>query len=494
MKYLPELSTEVLIELWETLPSKALLPFLDTAPAKRRCFKGFQKKASTLKNSTFRQRCLALMEHDEDFYKRFVELWLYVYQAHVKAVMEAPPESVLQAAVNAVNHIPQVRHVVSLALLVRGDEAGKAAHSALDSALSQLESLEPRPLVPSDPQPEQPEDSASTPSPPADCSDWKAKCKELQTELESKSATLASLQSRLERLEAEVADLRESNKQLESKLHKVRGELADAKRAVREAEQRKQKLEHFFEQVKSGVSKAFKPFNLDLASSEKEAPPAPPKAPRPAPEGPKEPPPEQHDLSKLPPEALDVVFQEARSLLDRAVSAVESNSERALAFIRQQLHTPEGQVALELAQQDLPWLVPLLEGQAEGLLIDASNVAMSAHQAKGKLSLLESAREAAWERGFFPLIIIADASLKYNIDDPEGFKHLVKKGLVEEVPAGTEADFRLAELARERGFAILTNDKRLPAEQHLPATIERVGFGLRGDKVYLKRPGRRKHK
>ena len=94
------------------------------------------------------------------------------------------------------------------------------------------------------------------------------------------------------------------------------------------------------------------------------------------------------------------------------------------------------------------------------VVIDASNVAFFNKNEEGKpqFSNLMAAVNAL-EEGGDEFVIIADASLRHEIDDKESFLKLLENENVEEVPAGNDADHFIIELANNENAKILSNDK-----------------------------------
>jgi hypothetical protein len=62
-------------------------------------------------------------------------------------------------------------------------------------------------------------------------------------------------------------------------------------------------------------------------------------------------------------------------------------------------------------------------------------------------------------RGCFPIQLIADASLPYNIDEVAELLAMGKRGEIEFSNAGQEADEVLAREARRTGAYVVTNDR-----------------------------------
>lgn len=93
------------------------------------------------------------------------------------------------------------------------------------------------------------------------------------------------------------------------------------------------------------------------------------------------------------------------------------------------------------------------------VIIDASNVAHYGKRAddKPRLKNISSSIEALKELGY-EVIIIADASLRHEIDEKESFNQLLDDGKVQQVPSGTTADHYILKLAEEEDAKILSND------------------------------------
>ncbi|GAB6056264.1 Zc3h12a-like ribonuclease [Methanobacterium movens] len=93
------------------------------------------------------------------------------------------------------------------------------------------------------------------------------------------------------------------------------------------------------------------------------------------------------------------------------------------------------------------------------VIIDASNVAHYGKRAddKPRLKNISSSIEALKKLGY-EVIIIADASLRHEIDEKESFNQLLDDGKVQQVPSGTTADHYILKLAEEEDAKILSND------------------------------------
>jgi Zc3h12a-like Ribonuclease NYN domain len=110
----------------------------------------------------------------------------------------------------------------------------------------------------------------------------------------------------------------------------------------------------------------------------------------------------------------------------------------------------------------------------EVVVIDGANVAYEERSAGGKpkLANLLKVRRELEERGFDPVVIV-DASLKYDIDDQEQIETLIRSQQIRQVPAGTDADFFIIQLADQLDARIVTNDRYKDYAERYPWIPER---------------------
>ena len=105
----------------------------------------------------------------------------------------------------------------------------------------------------------------------------------------------------------------------------------------------------------------------------------------------------------------------------------------------------------------------------EMVVIDGANVAYEEKNAGGKprLANLLKVKSEMEERGFDPVIIV-DASLKYEIDDQSQMEALIESQHIRQVPAGTDADYFILEIANEHDARIVTNDRYRDYQSRYP--------------------------
>ena len=96
----------------------------------------------------------------------------------------------------------------------------------------------------------------------------------------------------------------------------------------------------------------------------------------------------------------------------------------------------------------------------EVVIIDGANVAYEERSAGGKpkLANLLRVRGELDGRGF-EAVNIVDASLKYDIDDQSQLETLIRSQQVRQVPAGTDADYFIIQLAEQFKARVVTNDR-----------------------------------
>jgi hypothetical protein len=115
------------------------------------------------------------------------------------------------------------------------------------------------------------------------------------------------------------------------------------------------------------------------------------------------------------------------------------------------------------------------------VLVDASNVARYEldHRNKGQLNSLLQLRDELRRRDCFPIKLVADASLQYNIDEPQELVAMARRGEVEIVPGGMEADEILAREARRSGAYVVTNDRNFHLKVAPDFEPPRIAFRVR---------------
>lgn len=115
-------------------------------------------------------------------------------------------------------------------------------------------------------------------------------------------------------------------------------------------------------------------------------------------------------------------------------------------------------------------------------IVDASNVARHnpdplALDNSPRVASLLMVRDFLFRRDFFPVMLIADATLRFHVDDKAAYLSLVERGIIRETPPGTSADETLIVESREKDATLITND-RLSEWGDAARRVVRLGFTL----------------
>lgn len=121
------------------------------------------------------------------------------------------------------------------------------------------------------------------------------------------------------------------------------------------------------------------------------------------------------------------------------------------------------------------------------VVIDASNVAHFSKNSNNqpKMSNLLAAVRAL-EESEDEFVIIADASLRHEIDDRARYEEILKNDNAEEVPRGNDADHFILEIAEKENAKILSNDKfRDYADEFRNINSIRLPFTIENDRLAI---------
>ena len=121
------------------------------------------------------------------------------------------------------------------------------------------------------------------------------------------------------------------------------------------------------------------------------------------------------------------------------------------------------------------------------VVVDASNVAHHVKNERGQPMMSNIlAAVKALEESEDEFVIIADASLRHDIDDKEKFLRLLESENVEEVPAGNDADHFILDIATREKAKILSNDKfRDYAAEFRNISSMRIPFIIDNGRLHL---------
>ena len=117
---------------------------------------------------------------------------------------------------------------------------------------------------------------------------------------------------------------------------------------------------------------------------------------------------------------------------------------------------------LERLKQAGAYYPRVLTHRTSRVLVDASNVAryLKNRYGKGQLIHLQMMRQELQRLDCWPIVFVADASLPYNIDQPNELREMARQGEIILTDKGVEADEILAREARATGAYVVTNDAK----------------------------------
>jgi hypothetical protein len=130
------------------------------------------------------------------------------------------------------------------------------------------------------------------------------------------------------------------------------------------------------------------------------------------------------------------------------------------------------------------------QNHRKAIVVDGANLAWEekSRQGKPKLENILAVVETLEQEGFKPIVIV-DASLIHEIDDPPRLDALIDRKVVYQVPAGTDADYFVLETARQHDAQIITNDQyREYRERYPDIPRRRVPVMIIGGTVQLYEP------
>ena len=117
----------------------------------------------------------------------------------------------------------------------------------------------------------------------------------------------------------------------------------------------------------------------------------------------------------------------------------------------------------QAASDDPPRLLPLRRSPRGAAVVDGSNVAWfdqeSLSHGHPRLRSVRAVRRVLWAKGFFPVVLYADANLPYFIDDKFALTKMRDRQEISFVDAGTSADEVLLRVAKQMNALLVTNDK-----------------------------------
>lgn len=146
--------------------------------------------------------------------------------------------------------------------------------------------------------------------------------------------------------------------------------------------------------------------------------------------------------------------------------------------------------ALEQASSEEPSRLLALRQTTRGpVVVDGSNVAWfdqeSLVQGQPRLRHLTAIRRTLWARGYFPVVLLADANLPYYIDDVPALRLMQRRGELSLVDAGTVADEPLLRQSKLLGAPLVTNDRMTDWDPNGEVVKIRYTISLSGEALLL---------
>lgn len=108
------------------------------------------------------------------------------------------------------------------------------------------------------------------------------------------------------------------------------------------------------------------------------------------------------------------------------------------------------------------------------VVVDGSNIAYTekTKDDKPKVSNIIAVQRALQDRGYQPIIIV-DAALRHQVDDPAQLEALIQRQAIRQAPADTDADYFVLQTAKNEDAGIVSNDEYQPYRQEFPWIAER---------------------
>ena len=184
---------------------------------------------------------------------------------------------------------------------------------------------------------------------------------------------------------------------------------------------------------------------------------------------------------------LTVTARSVTEAVDRGAPVIDSVRAALVSLEAADLETHARiWTALEQTASDDPArLLPLRRTPRGPAVVDGSNVAWfdqeSLVHGQPRLRHLRSIRRALWARGFFPVVLYADANLPYFIDEPAALRVLRDSRELLLVDAGTVADEVLLRTAKLLGAPLVTNDRMEDWDPDGEVTKLRFAISLGGE-------------
>ena len=171
-------------------------------------------------------------------------------------------------------------------------------------------------------------------------------------------------------------------------------------------------------------------------------------------------------LSKGHPQGQPLTARLLTDAVDKGMTALVEATRTALTNLETadpKTYTRFWAALEQAAGSDSTRLLPLKRKPRGPIVVDGSNVAWfdqeSLTHGKPRLRNLHEIRRLLRSRGFFPVVLYADANLPYFIDEADTLRQMIGRHELLLVDGGTDADEVLLRVAKQLTAPVLTNDK-----------------------------------
>jgi hypothetical protein len=297
----------------------------------------------------------------------------------------------------------------------------------------------------------------------------------LQRQLLELQATCATLEKQADRAarqkqktERENQELQTENKRLKKQVRQLTLALEEARRAAQQASVERER------ESRIGGEK----------EKRSDAPASPPLPPARSPAAP------QPSATAL---RWNINGDRYSMSLAQLMQAVDTNQEEIVFKVAESLRrlrcADGGQFAavVQRLKEIGRYYAHVLTQSTMRVIVDGSNVAHAEKNRRGQAQLrnILAVRDELRALDFFPILIYADASLPYQIDQREELMRLANRGEIRFVPSGTSADDVIAREAKELGCYVVTNDRKLTHNLDPTWELQIVGFKIIDGQVML---------
>jgi hypothetical protein len=440
--------------------------------------RGFQRNPQALRQPVVRTRLTRHFAQHPEITQQWLLLWAGSKPRVLEEVRELAEDEALHTQLATLWH----RHGAEALILSLVLEGRRAALDALDN-VAEVEVSEEEPST---------EEVADAPDETTEAiaPDLHAEIERLQTQRDEWRARSEALQNQNTQLQSTLSAAQEKQKlqtremTAGAKREKLRADNAEAKlheteklfdrtaRRLRSLEKEHEETAHENKRLKrqyrrgqeinEELRKQIAQLLSKLENLTEKYEPKLPVAPEPEPKAAPKPhsPLDQMFIWKSDGRQFHVTPREVQRAIDSNDEAWVFRLIQALDAL-QETNAPGYRVFMNALQTLDPYYRRVLTSDTTRVLVDASNVARyeKTKHGKGQLKHLLGMRRELRLRGCFPIQMIADASLPYNIDDVHELLAMGKRGEIEFSNAGQEADEVLAREARRTGAYVVTNDR-----------------------------------